>query len=84
MNPLDLYVIRTALHDARREVEAGRSPEDAVSRVCRGAWAPYAPDVYVALVHCVALPSLAHPLRHLPPANAPRDVGSRRRTRDLP
>jgi len=56
MNALDLHVIRAALYDTRRMVQAGSSPEDAVMRVCRGAWREYQLIVHAALVNCVALP----------------------------
>ena len=56
MNALDLHVIRAALYDARRMVQAGSSPEEAVMRICRGAWREYQLIAYAALVNCVALP----------------------------
>jgi hypothetical protein len=56
MNALDLHVIRAALYDARRTVQAGSSPEEAVVRICRGAWREYQLIVYSALVNCIALP----------------------------
>ena len=72
MNALDLHVIRAALYDARRTVQAGSSPEEAVMRVCRGAWREYQLIVHAALVNCVALPL---------PTQAPFSVGHAHRKR---
>ena len=56
MTLLDLHIIRAALYDARRLVEAGYTPEAATSHACRGAWEKHREYVLFALVNCVAVP----------------------------
>ena len=62
MTLLDLHIIRAALYDARRLVEAGHAPEFAASLACRGVWADQRDHVLLALVNCMSVPSPTAPL----------------------
>src|SRR5262245_60179347 len=74
MGPIDLHVLRAALFDARRLLQTGCSPEDAVAKVCCGAWVEYERPVYVALTTCIALPAPEVPFAFLAHQNDSRAV----------
>jgi hypothetical protein len=54
---IDVHVISAALYDARCLVEKGDTPEEAVSKACRGAWSQYRDTVHLVLTNCVSLPT---------------------------